>query len=70
MEAIVFSGGYAYGYYSGPTNEHQATIFSNKAALIADNSASVSLKNVDVILDLKIYLPTTEEARVVLCRGA
>ena len=65
---VEFSaGGLANSFYFGPTKKHQATIFSKKVVLLADNAVNASLKDIDAILALKIYFPTTEEARVVLC---
>ena len=61
-------GGLANGFYLGPTKEHQATIFSKKADLLADNTANKILKDINVVLVLNIHLSITYESIVVLCR--
>ena len=50
------SGDLVNGFYFGPTKERQATIFSKKVALIADNAANASLNDIYAILALNVHL--------------
>ena len=47
------------GFYFGPTKECQATVFFKKVAILVDNVANASLKDIDAILALNIHLPIT-----------